>query len=264
MQFSIITPNYNSALFLERTIQSVLRQKESYNEIEYILVDGGSTDGSHAIIEKYRDDIDTVIIETDSGPASAINKGLACAHGDVVSWLNADDIYFPAILRRVFHCFQEHKGASFCFGKCTIIDQQDREIRSSITGFKEFFFPFSSRFLHQSINYISQPAMFFKRRYLAETGALREDMIAAWDYEFMLKLWHHGKGVVIPGEAISAFRWHEASISGQNFNTQFKEEFDAAKEDAGVFAPQTLIHLGVRWGIVLAYTLMSKTRRIRS
>ena len=264
MQFSIITPNYNGALFLERTIQSVLGQKESYNEIEYILVDGGSTDGSHHIIDKYRGDIDRVIIERDSGPANAINKGLAYANGEVVSWLNADDIYFPAILKRVSDCFQEHKEASFCFGKCTIVDQQDQEIRNSITGFKEFFFPFSSRFLHQSINYISQPAMFFKRKYLAEIGTLREDMVAAWDYEFMLKLWHHGKGVVIPGEAISAFRWHEASISGQNFNKQFKEEFDAAKEDAGTFAPQTIIHLGVRWGIVLAYTLMSQARRARN
>ena len=170
MQFTIITPNFNGALFLERTIQSILKQKESYSEIEYILVDGGSTDGSHDIIEKYRNDIDTIIIESDSGPANAINKGLACAHGDVISWLNADDIYFPSILGRVSHCFQEHKEASFCFGKCSIIDEQDQEIRNSITRFKEFFFPFSSRFLHQSINYISQPAMFFKRKYLSEIG----------------------------------------------------------------------------------------------
>ena len=141
-------------------------RKNSYGDMEYIIVDGGSTDGSHAIIDKYRDDIDTIIIEKDSGPADAINKGFSHAKGDIVSWLNGDDIYFPDILGRVYNCFQQHEEASFCFGKCTIIDQHDQEIRSNITKFKEFFFPYSSRFLHQSINYVSQPAMFFKKKYL--------------------------------------------------------------------------------------------------
>jgi hypothetical protein len=84
--------------------------------------------------------------------------------------------------------------------------------------------------------------------------------VAAWDYEFFLRLWSPGRGQVIEGTPISSFRWHEGSISGQNFQIQFQEELMAAAADAGKFAPQTIIHHFVRWGIVGAYSVMSKFR----
>jgi len=88
-------------------------------------------------------------------------------------------------------------------------------------------------------------------------------MIAAWDYEFILRLWRQGRGVQVPGAPLAAFRWHDQSISGRNFTVQFAEELTAAATDAGRFAPQTLIHHGVRWGIVGAYQAMSFVRKIR-
>ena len=94
-------------------------------------------------------------------------------------------------------------------------------------------------------------------------GFLREDLKAAWDYEFLLRLWRQGGGVCVPGSAISNFRWHTGSISGTHFRQQFKEEFEVARADAGRFAPQTLLHAGVRWGIVSIYSLMA-TRRVKS
>lgn len=263
MRFSVVTPNYNGASFLEETICSVVQQKKSGIDLEYIIVDGGSSDGSHAIIERYRDEIDRLIIEEDTGPANAINKGLALASGDVVSWLNADDIYCVDVLKRVQKTLAMAPNASFCFGRCPIVNENGDEIRQAITRFKEMFYPISSRFTFQVINYISQPAMFFRKKACAQNKFLREDMVAAWDYEFLLRLWAQGNGVCIPGGPVSAFRWHEQSISGQNFQLQFKEELEAAAMDAGKWSPQILLHHCVRWGIIGAYTGMSVLRQLK-
>jgi glycosyltransferase involved in cell wall biosynthesis len=263
MRFSIITPNYNGASFLEKTINSVLTQKQQGIELEYIVVDGGSTDNSHAIIDTYKSSIDRLIIEKDSGPANAINKGLAVATGDIIAWLNADDFYFPGALQRVKNRFECRPDASFCFGKCIIVNEHDEEIRKGITLFKEWFFPFSCRFVFQCINYVSQPAVFFRRTALSGDVRLREDMVAAWDYEFFLRLWHQGDGALVGGDPLSAFRWHESSISGQNFSKQFQEELVEAKKDAGNCSVQALIHQSVCWGIIGIYSCMSLFRRLQ-
>lgn len=263
MRFSVITPNYNGGPFLEKAIKSVISQREHGIELEYIVVDGGSRDASPEILERYKSSIDHLIIENDQGPADAINKGMAVATGDIVSWLNADDFYFPGSLQRIKKQFKGHPDASFCFGKCVIVDEEDEEIRKGITRFKEFFYPLSCRFTFQCINYISQPAVFFRHRTCSGNTTLRRDMVAAWDYDFLLRLWKYGDGVFVPGEPVSAFRWHENSISGRQFKIQFKEELELAKIDAGRFSPQAIIHQGVRWGIVGAYLCMSVFRMFK-
>lgn len=263
MRISIITPNYNGEVFLEETICTVLEQKVDGVDLEYIIVDGGSTDRSLTILEKYKDSIHRLIVEKDDGPADAINKGLTIASGDVVAWLNADDIYYPNTLKRVAETFHADSSIGFAFGRCPIIDENGIEIRSGITSFKEAFFPLNSRFTYQCINYVSQPAMFFSKSALQKAGLLRTDMVAAWDYEFILRLWRQGRGVCIHGEPLSAFRWHEKSISGQNFHVQFQEEYEAAVKDCGTFSVQSLLHAGVRWSIVGAYSGMRMLRNRR-
>ena len=264
IRFSIITPNYNGAVFLEETLKSVISQRGRGVELEYIVVDGDSRDHSHEILSRYRGEISRLLIEPDTGPANAINKGLALATGEIVAWLNGDDRYFPLALQRAEECLARNPAASFCFGSCPIVDAGSSEIRQGITHFKEFFFPLSSRFTYQCINYISQPAVFFRRSALERAGGLREDLQAAWDYEFILRLWRLGGGVRIPGGPVAAFRWHEGSISGLHFGAQFREEFQAAARDAGWFSPQALIHYFVRWGIVSAYFAMAGLRRLRA
>ena len=259
MRFSIITPNYNGARFLERTITSVLAQRE-HVDLDYIVVDGGSTDGSVDIIERFRDHLSHCIIEQDNGPAEAINKGFRLATGDIVAWLNADDIYFPGSLARVRDAFDLALQAAMCFGGCLIIDEQDEEIRDAITGFKELFYPLSSRFTYQCINYISQPALFFRTDKARAAGPLREDMVAAWDYEFILRIWRLGSACRVNGKPLSAFRWHGESISGEHFNIQFKEEYESARDDAGRFSLQTGIHFLVRWAIIGIYSALSMAR----
>lgn len=260
MKFSIITTNKDGGRFLEETIRSVISQREADIDLEYIVVDGGSTDDSLNIIKRYEQDISRIISEPDRGPVAAINKGLRLASGESVAWLNADDRYQPGTLKRVAEVMALNPDTALCFGACRIIDTEGREIRQGITRFKEAFFPISSRFTIQCLNYISQPAMFFRRTALEAAGYLREDLVAAWDYDLTLRLWSQGGAVHVPGPPLSDFRWHPASISARRFSTQFKEEFDVAAEDAGGLAPQTWIHFAVRWGIVGIYTLMDAFR----
>lgn len=238
----------------------MLAQSSSGVELEYILVDGESSDGSQKIIDKYRSQIDRVVIEPDEGPFDAINKGLKMATGDLLGWLNSDDIYMPDALKRVDQAMTDYPEKALCFGHCPIVDEEGREIRKGITRFKEMFFPFSSRFVIECINYISQPAFFFRRSAYERAGALRMDFKAAWDYDLILRLWREGGGVQIPGDPIAAFRWHAGSISGRHFKQQFKEEAEAAAVSAGRFSLQNLIHTGVRWGIVGIYSLMARQR----
>ena len=261
MLFSIITPNFNGERYLADTLASIVSQRSDGLEVQLIVIDGESSDGSRAILEGYRDQIDILVIEKDRGPAEAINKGLALAQGDILAWLNADDLYLPGALARVSQAWQEAGDCPFVFGKCAIVNEEAVEIRGAISRFKEFFYPLSCRFVFQCINYISQPAMFFSKKAYQQIGPLRTDMTAAWDYEFLLRLWRLGQGRCISGPALAAFRWHQQSISGSNFHRQFEEELAVAAADAGPWAPQTLIHHGVRWGIVAAYSAMALARR---
>lgn len=246
MRISIITANYNGDRFLEQTIRSVLEQRTAGVDMEYIVVDGQSTDGSREIIDRYRADIDRIVIEPDEGPFDAINKGLSMATGDLLGWLNGDDVYRPNALKRVADAMAAAPDKALCFGHCPIIDESGREIRRGITRFKECFFPCSCRFAIECINYISQPAFFFRRRAFEQAGALRNDFKAAWDYDLVLRLWRHGGALHIGRPPLAAFRWHAGSISGRHFREQFREEVDAATASAGRFSPQHIIHTGVR------------------
>ena len=262
MHFSIITTSYNTGAYLEEAILSVLGQRENGMNLQYIVVDAGSTDATPEILNRYRNEISRLIIEPDTGPANAINKALQIADGDVIAWLNADDLYFPDTLARVKECLASHSHSSMCFGRCPIIDPEGREIRRGITQFKELFYPLSSRFTYQCLNYLSQPSVFFRKEAVQQAGMLREDMVAAWDYDFILKLWHWGPAVRVSGDKpLAAFRWHPSSISGQNYTVQFQEEYAAAVSDAGKFSPQAFVHYFIRWGIVGMYNLLAHQRK---
>lgn len=261
MKISVITPNFNGARFLETCIRSVVAQRENGFDLEFIVVDGGSSDQSHDILKRWEKYIDLLIIEKDKGPADAINKGFRAASGDWIAWLNADDFYLPSALRRAIATAQEFPSSSFVFGKCIIVDEDGQEIRRGITRFKELFFPISSRFVHQSINYISQPATLIRAAAARAAGPLRPDLKAAFDYEFFLRLWRQGVARRVPGPPLAAFRWHESSISGSQFDRQFREEFEVAKLDAGPWSIQTFLHWFVRWGIVFSYRAMQWHRK---
>ena len=263
MKITIVTANYNGERWLARCMDSVLSQKlEAGDELEYIVVDGASTDGSMEVVCARQERLAHVISEPDTGPADALNKGFALATGELLGWLNADDVYHSGTLARAIRTAKAKPGASFFFGKCRIVDEQRNEIRGFPTWVKNACFPFSSRFLIQCINYVSQPASWFRRSALeAIGGELRTDYKAAWDYDLMLKLWRQGEGARIPGAPLSDFLWHPGSISGQHYERQFEEEWRAAVDDAGRWSPQAFIHWLVRHGIVWSYRWMNRKQK---
>jgi len=259
MKISILTPNYNGERWLARGMDSVLSQQLAPgDELEYIVVDGGSTDGSQAIAEARRDRLAALISGKDNGPADALNKGFRLATGDLVGWLNADDVYRHGALAAAADAARKHPKVAFFFGKCRIVDEVGTEIRGFPTLVKNACFPFSCRFLIQCINYVSQPASWFRRTALEAAGGLRTDFKAAWDYDLTLRLWRQGGGVRIPGGPWADFQWHPSSISGTHYERQFEEEWRAAAEDAGKGSPQALLHGLVRHGIVACYRWMNR------
>ncbi len=171
---SIITPSYNQAEFLEDTIKSVLAQ--DYPFIEYLIVDGGSTDGSVDIIEKYSSELAWWVSEPDQGQASAINKGMAKAQGKYIAWLNSDDLYLPRAVSEAVEIFQKNSHLGLVFGNAVTIDAGGHPIRELV--FPDWDFEDLIGF-----RIICQPAVFM-RRYLFE-------QVAGLDLNLHFMLDHH-------------------------------------------------------------------------
>ena len=219
-RISIITPSYNQVDFIETTILSVLEQE--YPDLEYIVMDGGSTDGTLDILRKYEDRLQWVS-EPDRGQAHAINKGLARASGEVTAFLNSDDVYAPGALRAVGAYFADHAEAQWLTGKCSIIDEKGQEMRKAITAYKHFWLGFRSYDVLQVVNYISQPATFWRRGLLQEIGSLNEDLRYTMDYEYWLRIGQRYRPHVLR-HRLAGFRLYTASKSGGGYEDQFAEE----------------------------------------
>ena len=114
MKISVVTPSYNQVQFIERTIQSVIAQKSSDYEIEHVIFDGGSQDGTIDILEKYKDLVKW-ISEKDQGQTHAVNKGIRSTDGEIIGWLNSDDIYYPNAISKVVNYFKENPDATLSF-----------------------------------------------------------------------------------------------------------------------------------------------------
>ncbi|MFZ0041628.1 MAG: glycosyltransferase family 2 protein, partial [Solirubrobacteraceae bacterium] len=184
MKLSIITPSYNQAPFIERTIDSVLSQ--NYPDLEYIVMDGGSTDGTVDILKRYSSDL-VWTSEPDGGQSDAINKGLRIANGDVVAFLNSDDTYVAGALAKVAAYFESHPQTMWAYGKCRIIDEHDQEIRRPITWYKNMMLRRYSFRKLLAENFISQPSTFWRRCLHDEIGYLNEEEHFVMDYEFWLR-----------------------------------------------------------------------------
>ncbi len=159
---SIVTPSYNQGAFIEETIRSVLSQ--DYPRIEYIVVDGGSTDGTLSILRKYGDHL-TWFSEPDKGQSDAINKGFRKSHGEILAWLNSDDIYLPGAVRTAAGYLAVHPEVAMVYGDCHMVDEQGQVVGRSI-----WIEDFDLMRLVEDLNYIHQPAAFFCRQAFEGVG----------------------------------------------------------------------------------------------
>jgi len=168
---SIVTPSYNQAVYLESTIRSVLDQ--DYTPLEYLIVDGGSTDGSLEIIQKYASRLAWWVSEKDSGQAEAINKGLQRASGEIVAWLNSDDLYLPGAIQGAVQAFQGDPYLGMVYGDAITMDQEGQQLNRLIFkdwGLKDLI----------GFRIICQPAVFMRKSVLEKAGYLDPS------YHFML------------------------------------------------------------------------------
>jgi glycosyltransferase involved in cell wall biosynthesis len=178
LKISIVTPSFNQAAFLERTIRSVLNQ--NYPNLEYIIVDGGSTDGSVDIIRKYENHLAYWVSEKDRGQTHALNKGFQRATGEIVAWINSDDMYCPKVFEVAAQAFMADPALDMVYGNLLVMDGQDRILR-----------PIRGPYWWPSLVMISmtlQPAAFWTRRLFKTYGCLDERFRFAMDHEFFCRV----------------------------------------------------------------------------
>jgi glycosyltransferase involved in cell wall biosynthesis len=209
---SIVTPSFNQAQFLEATITSVLDQ--GYPALEYFIIDGGSTDGSREIIERHAPRLAGWVSERDAGQADAINKGWRRATGEVLAYLNSDDIYQPGALARVAEYFRRHPDTDMVYSDCASIGGDGRP-DGPVTRMPQVSLEWLLRFP------IPQPTMFFRRRLLDRIGLLNPALDFTMDWDFCLRA--AVAGVVmrrVDGPPLAAFR----SWAGQKTAGRFEEQ----------------------------------------
>lgn len=180
MLVSIITPSFNQAMFLEKTIQSVLGQ--DYPQIEYIVIDGASTDGSQEIIHKYAEQLAHWVSEPDLGQTDAINKGFALAKGEVLAWLNSDDTLEPHAVSEAVAWLQDHPEVGMVYGDGNFIDAQGKVIGKFPSAQTDY-----GR-LMQGYVHICQQAAFFRAGLWKQVGPLDPSFYFAMDYDLWVRL----------------------------------------------------------------------------
>lgn len=255
---SIITPSYNQAQYIETTIRSVLDQ--GYPGLEYQVMDGGSSDGTLAILERYQDRL-RFVSEKDGGQSAAVNDGFRRTQGEIIGWINSDDLYAPGALGHVGAFFASHPEVEWLCGRCPIIDSDGLIIKSWITRYKEFWL---KRYSYRRLlieNFISQPAVFFRRRLLERVGPLDPDYHCAMDYHLFIRMGSVSRPAIVDRE-LAFFR-----ISGDNktslaFKRSFDEELDAAKRVAADRHPVLMfLHEINRLKLIAAYSLLARRSR---
>lgn len=177
---SIVTPSFNQARFLEATVRSVLEQ--DYPNLEYLIVDGGSTDGSVDIIKKYADRLAWWVSEKDGGQTDAINKGFARAKGEILAWINSDDTYEPGAVSAAVKYLQEHPDVGLVYGDTNFIDEEGRVIGKFAARQTDY-----AR-LRRGYVHIPQQAAFFRADLWREVGPLDPSFYFAMDYDLWVRL----------------------------------------------------------------------------
>ncbi len=221
-KISVITPSYNQGEFIERTILSVLSQDAGV-AVEHLVIDGASTDGTRAILDRYAGRI-RYISEPDRGMAEALNKGFAMATGDVIGWLNSDDLYLPGALRKVAAWFGENPETEWLYGNCRMVDAGDREVRRWITAYKKRS---ARKYSYHKLlveNFISQPAVFMRAPALKEAGMVDTGLPTAMDYDLWLRLAQRSRPGYLDDD-LACFRVHGKSISAGGHRAQFREQY---------------------------------------
>lgn len=216
MKISIVTISFNQARYLEQTIKSIIEQQ--YEELEYIIVDPGSTDGSREIINKYKNFFKKIIFEPDNGPADGLNKGFSFASGEIFAYLNSDDYFLPGTLKKINEYFQQSINIDVIYGNGYITDDSNRIFRRF---YSDSFTPW--RFVHNGC-VVMQQSTFFTNNAFRSIGGFNENNHIWWDAELLLDFSMNNKKIKKVDDFLSVFRIHEESISGQKWKNDINSK----------------------------------------
>jgi glycosyltransferase involved in cell wall biosynthesis len=226
---SIITISYNSEEHIEETLRNVVRQ--DYKDLEYIVIDGGSTDGTLGIIEKYRDKISKLVSEPDEGISDAMNKGIRMASGDIIGIIHSDDYYAdPTVIRKVADLFIKSPEIKAVYGIQDVIDPVMGKVLLTWGRDEE---PSEIR----KRMYIPHPTLFLRREVYEEIGLFRTDYRIAMDYEFALRLTRYTRPYFL-NYKIACLR--DMGASGRHWKQGFREVVRALLEHGYYFSAATM------------------------
>ena len=217
LKISIITPSFNQVDFLERTLLSVLDQ--DYPNIEYIVIDGGSTDGSVDLIKKYEHRLAYWVSEKDRGQAHAINKGFERATGDWVAWQNSDDTYYPGVFSHLASVAKSNSALQLIIGNMNLIDRDDGLLRDL-----RYVRPTYKSLLSEGMVLANQSA-FWRRSAHQELGLLNESFDCAFDYDWFLRLLANSRSTEHVNATWGALRVH-GDTKTSNRQDVFEREFE--------------------------------------
>jgi len=259
VKLSIVTPSFNGRRYLEQTGRSILSQAGDF-DLEWIVVDGGSTDGTPDLLRSLGADPRVRwASEKDRGQSDAINKGMNLATGDVIGWLNTDDLYTGGALAAAADAFARDPATQWLVGRCEIIDSEGRVIRRSVTRYKERSL---RRYTYRALlreNFISQPAVFWRREFGGRVGPLDESLHYTMDYDLWLRMGRQSPPRFLD-KVLAQFRLHETSKTGQVNRGQFDEQYRVACRYAAHDRASRWVHRINVEKIVWAYRLMQLMR----
>jgi glycosyltransferase involved in cell wall biosynthesis len=224
---SIITPSFNQANYLEVTIRSVLGQ--DYPRIEYIIVDGGSTDGSVDVIKKHEGRLAWWVSEQDKGQTDAINKGFNRANGEILAWLNSDDTYNPGAISAAVKFLTENPDVAMVYADCDFINEQGAVIGKFNSAQTDY------RRLREGYVHIPQQTMFFRANYWKELGPLDPSFYFAMDYDLWTRIAAHAPIKYLPGQTWANFRLHTSGKTTSADDRCWPEMLRVHYRDGGGF-----------------------------
>lgn len=218
---SIITTCFNAEATIKETIESIHQNRGDF-EIEHIVTDAGSKDRTLEICRSYGDKI-TVFETPGLNQSAGINFGLKKATGSIVTFLNADDLYYPDTLQSVVDAFRKDSSARWLTGYCPIIDEKGVEQTGWISSYKNFLMRHYSYFWLLVENFICQPSTFFRKDVLDEFGFFSESEQYCMDYEYWLRLGRFNKPIVLR-RPLAKFRRMNSTKSNSGFEKQFLDD----------------------------------------